>query len=293
VASLPAFGNFFYAGKAIPNLPNRSSLGKFNKYIRDANLMGVRTKQINVTKRLRKLLLRAKEVSQEKGIYYVVRSGVKEITNWLIDYLCYCYYRKIKWAEAFVFQGKTYRYFYHRYNLTWKNERAVEIPIIRAYLKKYDARRILEVGNVLSHYFRVNHDVVDKYERVDGVISSDVVNFQPPKKYDLIVSISTLEHVGWDENPREPVKILRAIENLKNLLAPGGKIIVTLPLGYNSEMDRLLKERETKFTKQYHLKRISKNNKWIEAVWEDVCDAKYGEPFPNASGLVIGIIERK
>ncbi|MGB2697933.1 MAG: hypothetical protein WBD28_08785 [Candidatus Zixiibacteriota bacterium] len=250
-------------------------------------------KQIDVKKRIRKLLLRAREISREKGIYSVVRSGVKITVNWLVNYLCYCYYRKIKWAEIFTFQGKTYRYFYHRYNHTWKNERAVEIPIIWAYLKKYHARRTLEVGNVLSHYFRVNHDIIDKYEKADGVINKDIVDFKPLKKYDLIVSISTLEHVGWDENPREPVKILHAIENFKNLLSPGGTAIATVPLGYNSEMDELLKERKTKFTKQYYLKRITKNNKWIEAGWDDVCDAKYGEPFPNASALVIGIIVRK
>jgi hypothetical protein len=54
------------------------------------------------------------------------------------------------------------------------------------------------------------------------------------------VSISTLEHVGWDEMTREPMKILKAIENLKNLTNPKGKIVVTLPLGYNPELDRLL-----------------------------------------------------
>ena len=29
-------------------------------------------------------------------------------------------------------------------------------------------KKILEVGNVLSHYFRINHDVVDKYENRQG-----------------------------------------------------------------------------------------------------------------------------
>ena len=38
-------------------------------------------------------------------------------------------------------------------------------------------------------------------------------------KYDLIVTISTLEHVGWDEEPRDPSKVLRAIENLKSCYA--------------------------------------------------------------------------
>jgi hypothetical protein len=67
-------------------------------------------------------------------------------------------------------------------------------------VKRYKERNILEIGNVLSHYFPVNHDIVDKYEKADGVINQDVVHFYSPKKYDLIVSVSTLEHVGWDED---------------------------------------------------------------------------------------------
>jgi len=51
---------------------------------------------------------------------------------------------------------------------------------------------------VLSHYFAVKHDIVDKYEIAPSVVNEDLVNFKPGKKYDLIVSISTLEHVGWD-----------------------------------------------------------------------------------------------
>lgn len=93
------------------------------------------------------------------------------------------------------------------------------------------------MGNVLSNYFSVNHDIVDKYEKSYGVINHDIVDFNPDKKYDLIVSILTLEHVGWDEIPKEPTKILSAIKNMIALLEPEGKIVVTLPLGYNPEMD--------------------------------------------------------
>ena len=78
---------------------------------------------------------------------------------------------------------------------------------------------MLEVGNVLSHYQRVCHDIVDKYEAREGVINEDVVSFDPGRRYALIVSISTLEHVGWDENPRETDKVSRALDNLERLRA--------------------------------------------------------------------------
>jgi len=192
---------------------------------------------------------------------------------------------------AFTFQGKTYSYFSHPYNTTWNNERAVEIPIIWEIVKKHSGRNILEVGNVLSHYFPVDHEIVDKYEKAHGVINQDVVEFSSPKKYDLIISVSALEHVGWDESPRDPTKVLRAIENLKRHLSPEGEIVITLPLGYNPELDKLLREGKIQFTKRFCLKRTSEGDEWKEVNWDDIRNVKYGEPFPNAAnGVVIGVI---
>jgi hypothetical protein len=132
------------------------------------------------------------------------------------------------------------------YNYTWRNERAVEIPILWEIVKNTKGN-ILEVGNVLSHYFPVKHDVIDKYEKAPNVINLDVVDLDSSKKYNLIVSISTLEHVGWDEKPREPKKIVYALRKLKECLNPGGKIVLTLPLGYNKEVDKLLEEKKNTF----------------------------------------------
>jgi cyclopropane fatty-acyl-phospholipid synthase-like methyltransferase len=158
-------------------------------------------------------------------------------------------------------------------------------------VRKYQGKNILEIGNVLSHHVRFEHDILDKYEIAKGVINRDVVDFKSEKKYDLIVSISTLEHVGWDEKPRDDMKIPRAIENLKTLITSrGGTIIVTLPLGYNTALDQLLNNGIIRFSKQYHLVRISKGNEWKEASWDDVRVAKYNSPLPFANGLLVGII---
>jgi len=258
----------------------------------------MRTKIQKLLKKVQKVLSKAKEVSKRKGVYYVVRTGTKIIITRLINSFRYYYYKIFKSLITFTFQGENYRYFYHKYNTTWRNERAVEIPIVWKIMKKYKGRNILEVGNVLSHYFPVSHDIVDKYEKADGVINQDVIDFHPSKKYDLIIGISTLEHVGWDENLRDhkilhdPMKILHAIENLKSLLAPKGKMVITLPLGYNPELDKLLRNDKIHFTRRFCLKRISEDNKWIEVYWKDAQNARYNNPFPAANGLVIGIIEK-
>jgi SAM-dependent methyltransferase len=56
-------------------------------------------------------------------------------------------------------------------------------------------------------------------------------------RFDWIVCCSTIEHVGWDEEPRDPEKALRALRHLRGLLAADGRMLVTVPLGYNPHMD--------------------------------------------------------
>jgi trans-aconitate methyltransferase len=176
--------------------------------------------------------------------------------------------------------------------MSWRIERSVEIPIVWQMVEKTRQKRILEVGNVLSHYFTVRHDVVDKYEKADGVLNCDIMSFRPEQPYDLIVSISTLEHVGYDEEIEDPTKCVRAVEQMKSCLAPGGTLAITAPLGYNKNLDRLLREGAIPFTSQALLKRISRRNDWVEANWEDVKDARQDYPYLWANAVFVGIYRK-
>lgn len=203
--------------------------------------------------------------------------------------ILYYYYKILK--PKFIFNNKKYDYFCNRYNLTWTNERAVEIPIVADWIRERKNGKFLEIGNVLSHYFKTENDVVDKYEKSEGVINKDVVNFKPKKKYNLIASISTLEHVGWDEDKKDSRKILKAINNLKkNCLAPNGSMIITMPLGYNEHLTELLRNKSIPFKEGYYLKRISRTNKWKQVGWENVKDIKYDFKSCRANAILIGII---
>jgi len=239
------------------------------------------------------LISNAKDAFRRKGIGYVIKSGIKILFNGPSDSFWFWYYNKFKANDSFIFCGEKYHYFYSMYSRPWRNERAVEIPIVWEFIKQCKDKTILELGNVLSHQFDVEHDILDKYEKADGIINEDVVDFKPRKKYDLIVSISTIEHIGWDETPREPKKVITALENLKNLLAEGGKIIITFGLSQNSELDNFLAKNMLPFDKTYFFKREPKENKWSQVSWEEVKDSKYISEIPTATGLVIGIIENK
>lgn len=141
---------------------------------------------------------------------------------------------------AFEYQGRTLPAFFHPYNRTWLGERTVEVAIAQDFLRRQPAGASgMEIGNVLAHYGPVSHRVVDKYEIAPGVENIDVVDLQA-SELDFIVALSTLEHVGWDEPLRDTTKIGRAVTSLLQALRPGGRMLLTLPLGYNPGADVLV-----------------------------------------------------
>ena len=237
------------------------------------------------------LFRNAYRILNEEGITQLFVESFKFIKHKLLLFFSpIIIYLKPK--RFFLFQDNRYLYFYHKYNTTWLNERAVEVPIVMDYIKKFSGKEILEVGNVLSHYYPTKWTILDKFEKAQGVINTDIVDYNPEHKYDLVISISTLEHVGYDD-VKIPEKIIIAISNLRdNCLKKGGKIVVTMPLGYNKEMDKLLLSGKLGFTMEYYLKRISRDNKWEQTTKGKVINVKYEKPFQNANACVIGVIDK-
>ena len=123
------------------------------------------------------------------------------------------------------------QYLVHPYNETWRYERCIEVPLARAFIAAHPGRGI-EVGNVLSHYGAVTHEVFDKYERARRVRNLDVLDIVDG---DLayVVCISTLEHVGWDEPERDEAKAVRALAHLRSFLSPRGRVFVSFRLGHH------------------------------------------------------------
>ena len=123
-------------------------------------------------------------------------------------------------------------------------ERTWELPFARRLLADAtDAgRSMLEVGDVLGRPYG-DRVVVDRYERGDGIVSTDLLEYRPGCSFDRIRSVSTLEHLGFDEAPRRPGAFRRAFEHLyEERLAPGGRLVFTVPLGHNPEVKGLLRE---------------------------------------------------
>jgi hypothetical protein len=197
-------------------------------------------------------------------------------------------------AASFRHEGVDLPYLRHPYNYTWLNERAVEVPLALAALTRWGAApaRVLEIGNVLAHYQPVAHTVVDKYERGDGVHNVDVVDLDLPGPFDLILAVSTLEHVGLDEEVLDPGKPARAIAGLASLLAPGGRLWVTVPVGYNDVLDRQLREGELGFTRLTALRRTGPDNRWEQVPVEQVWGVGYDRLLYTAHAVVVAELVR-
>jgi SAM-dependent methyltransferase len=190
--------------------------------------------------------------------------------------------------NSFVFHGKSLPYFFHGYNMTWAGERCVEVPIAFNYLEQAAGKNILEVGNVLSHYRETTHDILDKFEKGRGVINEDILTFAPAKKYDLVLSISTFEHIGFDDEADEPSgkKILAAIAACRKLLSPSGRLIITVPLGYNPDLDQLVASGGLDVSAESFLRRTG-FSEWQECTKGEAIKSKYKTPFPYANGIMV------
>jgi hypothetical protein len=190
-------------------------------------------------------------------------------------------------ARTFRFQGREYDYFSHPYNSAGTNERTVEVPLARDWLARHEGPA-LEVGNVLSHYGSVSHPIVDRYEPAEGVLNVDIEAYRPEAPFGLILALSTLEHIGWDEGERrEPEKLPRVLRHLlEALLRPGGAFLATVPLGHNPHLDALVRERRTG-TELAFLRRVNAENDWEEISEREVGEPRYGYPFNNGNTLAI------
>jgi hypothetical protein len=200
--------------------------------------------------------------------------------------------------EPFWFAGEPYRYLFHSYNTTWRNERTIEVPLAARVLDRHRGERALEVGNVLRNYLGERHlalgwETIDRYEVAPGVRNLDVIEHRPTDPYGVIVSVSTLEHVGWDEAPRDATKAPRAIGLMHQWLAPDGELLVTIPLGYNPLLDRRLIEGTPLFDRMSFMRRVDAKNRWVEVRAEEVRGARYGTPYPFANVVAVGLSGRR
>lgn len=189
-------------------------------------------------------------------------------------------------TRTFTLGGRGYPYLRHRYLDTASSERAVELPVALALLHEAQAapaRRVLEVGDVLTHHAWSDHLVVDLYGRRPGVVNEDIASFTGGP-FDLVLSVSTVEHIGWDESPRDVDKAARAVGHMVSLLAPGGEMLVTIPVGYHRFLDDAVTDGRLNPTRIAWLVRTGVR-RWTEGSEDEALATVYGWPHAGASAV--------
>lgn len=216
----------------------------------------------------------------------------------------------------FQYDGEWYPYLRQR-NHPWGNERTVEVPIAQRFTQAAPNDAVLEVGDTLSKYTPVDHMVLDAYESRDGVRNQDVATLDWGPTFERIVSVSTLEHVGYDEDEyggSEHVnsqKVRTAVQSLKNALLPGGELLFTVPWDYNPHMDTAMRNGALGLTTIHGMRRLEGMtdlpvdvtcgecgtegrveadyplNRWEECTLEAVTTTRYDDPHPYANGILI------
>lgn len=220
----------------------------------------------------------------------------------LENYALFCIGKLFRAGDGVEFQGKKLPKFISLHNHTFRNERCVEVAVVLDVLSRYAGADILEVGNVMAHYKKVQHDVIDKYEKGVRVLNVDITDYRPDKSYDLIISISTLEHVGFDDSKyggvqmapeRSGEKIVMVVNALKNFLKPGGVLLFTIPLGYNPFLDDCVRAGLLDLTESYYYRKFGANN------WQPVSQTEAdGQPYSksglfwHANAILIGLFRK-
>ena len=194
-----------------------------------------------------------------------------------------------KWTRTFTFKGK--ELYYNRIKFNNPTERAVEISIAFDFIANLrNPQKILEVGNVLSHYENSlsenigirSRRIVDKFEVDLGVENQDLMSLPSAEKYDAIVSISSVEHVGQKDDPsggygeqiesRDLEGPLKAIAKIYDLLAIDGKALITVPFGKLTDAEWYIQ-----FSQEY-----------LDVLWK-----KYGIPKDAISANYLKLIDRE
>ena len=181
-------------------------------------------------------------------------------------------------------------------------ERIIEIPTVYLFLSSFCDKgdNILEIGHVNSSLSLELASLGYKVMAVDirdypfehrnlTSIKADFLKYEFDKKFKCVISVSTIEHLGYnkryggDQEGREGLDEL-ALEKIKTLLDSGGKFILTVPYAANIRqgvwfrvytkrtIEEMLGRYFTAESKNYF---IRKNNQWFGAPQDASEDPEY------------------
>jgi hypothetical protein len=171
--------------------------------------------------------------------------------------------------------------FDHEHNNTIANERAIEIPLALRYLSEMNGD-LVEVGAVTPYYSTSNHKVIDPMDKKSTIKSR-------AEDYDFtdenVLSISTIEHIGRGRKKYEKPKIKDlAFKVLKKICKESKSCLLSWPMGYNTELDKKVKQNIDDFDYFFYHKK--ENKEWALSKDLKYFNSKYGKPFRWGNSVI-------
>ena len=165
-------------------------------------------------------------------------------------------------------------------------ERSVELSIANDWLATKDD--VIEIGAVTPYYWpkRIK-DIVDPTDGHD-LVNINATLFDVSLKNKNVLCLSVLEHIGagdygLDSSPGTSIGALEII------LMRSKSALITVPVGYNKQLDNYIFKRISKKSKVYYLVRGSgeKDNNWKQVNMLRKNELEYGPQWANSLIVII------
>lgn len=157
------------------------------------------------------------------------------------------------------------------YNNPSGNERRVELPVAFWFMNEYK-ENLIEIGEVTPFYDDPKHKVYDLVNQHEKTILKDGIDVD--YKDANVVSISTIEHVGFGDYGHAKVKD-KAWNLYKKISKESKNYLISFPVGYNRELEQTL----TDWNVKYIIMKRDANNNWTMAKGQLFTDFEYNDPY--------------
>ncbi|MCS4538187.1 MAG: class I SAM-dependent methyltransferase [Thaumarchaeota archaeon] len=188
------------------------------------------------------------------------------------------------------------------------NERIIEYPWVLEQIKMRKEGKILDVGcgwpGLLSSYLlskgydAYGLDIMqcNTLPRDRFFLSDARKTNLPDASFDTIILLSTLEHIGSDEEEDD----LKTMHEMSRLLKKGGALLFTTPFAakYSNRGQRFFSEERlekiTKFFKVLNKRHfIQKGSKWTEVSMDDAEGATWNYTGVHSIAIVAMVLEKE
>jgi SAM-dependent methyltransferase len=192
------------------------------------------------------------------------------------------------------------------------NERVAEYPYIFSQLSRYPGiKSVLDIGSAFSllpiqlatlGYQVTGLDIIDSgdtyHPNFVQIVSDLFDNKLPDNSFDAVVSVSTIEHMGFGVFGDKviPDADVRAFEIVHRLLKPGGIAIISLPVVeptsyWRDKITYFSKDRVALVTKNFEIL----DQRLVSKQTQEVKDAKieYFQPSKEIGNLSVHLLTLK